>query len=336
MSDTIVSATQLRQNPQDGSPHVVLLGAGASRASFPQGDANGRILPIMCDFVEVLDLAGSLRDAGIDPKENFEVVYSRLVSDRLAGDLLQKLERRINSYFSALTLPTTATHYDRLLLSLRSKDAIVTFNWDPFLFDAYRRNFEVTQGKLPGIYFLHGNVRIGCCPDHDEWGDRHAACTTCRNPYWDVPLLYPIEKKDYSTNHYIASAWREAKDSLGSALTLTIFGYGAPDSDADAVKLLRDGWFGRSNREAEHVEIIDTADRQMLYGRWESFTPTLHLHFESEFRNSRLWRWPRRSCESLFYPSIMGQPCEDFPLPNTSSLIELQQYCSEIARHEQP
>lgn len=38
------------------SPHVVLLGAGASLASFKEGDANKRILPLMNNFVEVVGL----------------------------------------------------------------------------------------------------------------------------------------------------------------------------------------------------------------------------------------------------------------------------------------
>lgn len=35
-------------------PHVVLLGAGASRASFPHGEKAGRKLPVMADFLEIV------------------------------------------------------------------------------------------------------------------------------------------------------------------------------------------------------------------------------------------------------------------------------------------
>ena len=35
-----------------GRPHVVILGAGASLAAFPNGDANGIRLPLMLDFIE--------------------------------------------------------------------------------------------------------------------------------------------------------------------------------------------------------------------------------------------------------------------------------------------
>ncbi|MBC8348881.1 MAG: hypothetical protein O3A82_02200 [Verrucomicrobia bacterium] len=35
-------------------PHVVLLGAGASMASFPEGDRNGNILPGMNDLPTIV------------------------------------------------------------------------------------------------------------------------------------------------------------------------------------------------------------------------------------------------------------------------------------------
>jgi hypothetical protein len=46
-------------------------------------------------------------------------------------------------------------------LSLREKDVIATFNWDPLLFAACARNH--TRTKLPYIIYLHGNVAIGYC-----------------------------------------------------------------------------------------------------------------------------------------------------------------------------
>ena len=47
-------------------PHVVVLGAGASRATCPNGDWSGRILPLMTDFVEVVGLEALLQGWGID------------------------------------------------------------------------------------------------------------------------------------------------------------------------------------------------------------------------------------------------------------------------------
>jgi hypothetical protein len=61
------------------APHVVLLGAGASKAALPSGDLHGRHVPLLRDVATELDLASrfpeDLRDlAG----SNFEAAYSRL------------------------------------------------------------------------------------------------------------------------------------------------------------------------------------------------------------------------------------------------------------------
>jgi len=56
-------------------PHVLLLGAGASVAALPKGDKNGRILPVMNNFVEVLELHQVLKKHGISYNgENFELL----------------------------------------------------------------------------------------------------------------------------------------------------------------------------------------------------------------------------------------------------------------------
>jgi len=52
-------------------PHVVILGAGASRATCPTGDAEGRRLPVMVDLVDVLDLRPLLLKWGINADQNF-------------------------------------------------------------------------------------------------------------------------------------------------------------------------------------------------------------------------------------------------------------------------
>ena len=74
------------------------------------------------------------------------------------------------------------------------------------------------------------------------------------------------------------------------AFTITIFGYGAPDSDADAVELLKLAWFERSERTSEHIEIIDIAPQTHLHDRWSAFTPTLHYHVTKSFKQCRIAR----------------------------------------------
>lgn len=321
---------ELIENPEDLRPHVVLLGAGASLAAFFKGDVNGKRLPVMANFVQILELEQDLRNHHIDPSGNFEEIYSNISDDSLKN----KIENKIHQYFSQLQLPDKVTDYDRLLLSLRNKDSIFTFNWDPFLFDAYMRNYNQAI-NLPEIFFLHGNVRLVSCSKHYKVGYIRGICEECNNAFIPVPLLYPIEKKNYQDSiNYIKTSWEEAQNRFTNAFTITIFGYGAPTSDVEAVELLQNAWLARSPRQLEHIEIIDVADEITLTARWAAFAPTGHYHIVNSLRESRLWKWPRRTCEALFYPMSKGIPCEAFPLPDSEEHKVLQEYIANISKHE--
>lgn len=151
-----------------------------------------------------------------------------------------------------------------------------------------------------------------------------------------MPLLYPIEKKAYSenANEYIKEAWKNAQYFFSNAFTITIFGYGAPSSDIDAVKLLHTAWVKNNNRALEHIEIIDTADNNLLYERWKPFAPTGHIHIINNLPESRLLQWPRRTCESLLYPMKNGEACEAFPISLTDNLDQLHSSIKEISKYE--
>ena len=287
----------------------------------------------MDDLVELLDLSPVLEPLGPIENANFESIYSKLAADPRYERERWEVERRVTDYFSSLALPKEPTIYDKLLLSLRPEDAVFTFNWDPFLFDAHARN--VNAVGLPGIFFLHGNVRIGVCRKHPErWGSRQVWCPDCGVPFNDVPLLYPVEKKGYSSDSYIADAWKNARWFFREAFVLTIFGYSGPDSDRDAVDLLKNAWMERSSREFEHVEVVDIAPTASLHERWGKFTPTHHLKPLRRFEKSFAGRWPRCAKEKLFLAMFQGIPSANCPLPDTDDLTELQAQVREIAKSE--
>ncbi len=238
----------------------------------------------------------------------------------------------MHQYFDEMQLPAKATLYDALVLSLSANDAIFTFNWDPFLFDAWERNRHIAPP--PQIFFLHGNVRIEFCHKDMRSLKIGTPCPTCGQRGARLPLLYPTAKKNYSEDQGIAEAWDAAAEYLRECLTLTIFGYGAPTTDVDAVSLLKNAWLSRSKRQFEHVQIINVDDPSALYERWKDFTPTGHLDVVSAFHDCRLAHWPRRSVQALLYPMSTGLPAEQFPIPRTSDLGDLQSFAQGIAQHE--
>jgi hypothetical protein len=328
-------ARELIENPADCRPHVVVLGAGASLAAFPNGDARGRHLPLMRDLAELIGLAPVFTSAGIEQGlDDFEAAFALLASRDDLASTRAHIETSVHAYFAAMELPETATLYDRLVLSLRPCDAILTFNWDPFLFDAFDRNRHIAAPPL--VYFLHGNVRIGACDEHPRPGLIGGACRTCGKSMAPVPLLYPVGNKDYTSNAYIAAAWSDARELLAEALTLTVFGYAAPVSDAAAVSLLGDSWFSRSSRQFEHMQVIDIAPSAELHRRWSKFLPTGHLHPIARFEDSWLSLWPRRANQALLHTMRTGMPSAAFPLAQTHDLQELQRGAANIAAHEGP
>lgn len=221
------------------SPHIVILGGGASIAStILNPEKNGKYLPGMPNLIETLDLQWLLDDYGVECKgANFEAFYDSLVSKGGSEELVELLEIAIYDYFAELKLPDEATIYDYLVLSLREKDIIATFNWDPFLAQAFIRNKNVIgHDRMPQMAFLHGNVAIGVCYDCKSMGWSVNSCDRCNKKFEPSKLLYPVGKKDYASDEFIHSEWTKLRSYIREAYYLTVFGYSAPKTDAEARK----------------------------------------------------------------------------------------------------
>lgn len=282
------------------SPHLVILGAGASVAALPDGDKNGAKLPLMNNLVEVVGLHDDLKRFSIEyEQKNFEDIYAAIHKDDEYNGLLRDIEEKIYEYFSRLELPETPTIYDWLVLGLRDKDVIATFNWDPFLFQALRRNYNRVDGRLPRAIYLHGNVAIGCTKSLRAIGPIGEYSLKTGEVFEKTKLLYPIGEKNYTENEFIKKMWDEMHRALKSAFMVTIFGYAAPRSDAEAIKLLKNAWGDVESRTLEEIEIIDIKEESELLNVWDQFVHTHHYSVESRFEDSHIFTHPRRSIEAL-------------------------------------
>lgn len=316
------------------SPHVVILGAGASVAACPRGDANGRRLPVMADLASVLGLESLLIRDGLEEHKslNFELLYERIASDDRYRELRIEVNTRVRNYFSSLQLPDGVTLYDQLLLSLRPKDLVATFNWDPFLLQAYARNRHM---PLPSVVFLHGNVCLGYCPDHKAKGYLTQACATCGRPFEPSPLLFPISTKDYRSHPLLASEWDELAARLEHAYLLTIFGYAAPSSDAAAKEILIKAWDGNETRELAEIQVIDILPHRLLYERWKEFIVRHHWGSSNKFSRTLQFRHPRRSCEAFAFATLQQDPWVSTPIPRIRRLDRLQAWMQSFVREEE-
>lgn len=329
-----VSVEQEIQQIQMEKPHVVILGAGASCAAFPEGDKNGVKLPLMDNFVEVLGLNDLLSQTGITfESANFEKIYDDLYQDGTHLEIREKLNKVIYDYFSRLEIFDTPTIYDHLLLSLREKDVVATFNWDPFLLQAYRRNAR--KFKLPRLLFLHGNVGIGYCENDKVMGINGNRCSQCGLTFEATKLLYPIAEKNYHLDGFISSQWQELTLYLQSAFMISIFGYGAPQSDVSAIDLMKSAWGDVNQRSMEQTEIIDIRSEDNLCNTWKPFIHTHHYETHSSFYDSWIANHPRRTGEAYINQYWNAQFIDNNPVPQEFAFSELWAWFDQLKQVEE-
>jgi hypothetical protein len=288
----------------------------------------------MANLVEILELNDLIVGAGYDPTIGFESLYSRLHAADPQSSLVQEIENRVEDYFSHLVLPRYPTIYDLLLLSLRGKDAIFTFNWDPFLPDAYDRVAgKVPPSNLPNIFHLHGNVRVAFCEQCHTATRKAESCLGCGGNVTPTRLLYPVEKKDYAASPYLVSQWKDFREFISRALIITIFGYSAPTTDQEAMATLKAVWKdGESHKLIHRLEIIDIRDRDELGWQWSPFSIYNHDDVRRSFYESLLARYPRRSCEALFQSNHDGKFVE--PIAWAGNLEGMGDGIAELVAHE--
>ncbi len=328
MSGDTLSFEGLKRQTLMQRPHVVILGAGASVAAFPDGK-----LPVMANLVGTLGLESLLEKAGLEHRGgNFEDIYNQLSRNASLSKVREAVEQRVAEYFSKLDLPEHPTIYDYLVLSLRKKDVIATFNWDPFLWLACQRNHDKT--RLPHIFFLHGCAIIGYCPEHKVQGRVGTLCPTCGRPYTPTRLLYPVANKDYVTEPYIASQWRSLRSAFRTAYILTIFGYGAPESDAAAVDLMSEAWGSPEERDLEEIEIVDIKDQEELEATWNRFIHTHHFRATNSYFESLLGAFPRRTCEAIWAELMEVKFLEYARVPKFERLAEMWEWFQQLVAYE--
>lgn len=302
-------------------------------ATLPDGDINNRELPLMNNLISNIGLEDILNSHGIEHNNtNFEELYDDLSTNGQNNTLLHKIENKTREYFKQLQLPSKATIYDYLILSLREKDLIASFNWDPLLVQAAYRNR--TLGTLPKIVFMHGNVGIGICEKHRRMGYLSQNCQECNEPFESCALLYPVKRKNYQINSYIEDAWNTLNNYLSEAYYITIFGYSAPETDIEAKELLLRNWQSNKSFELAEIEIIDIKDEIEIEETWSKFLFKTHYSIKNDIFSSYLFNYPRRSCEAFASATLMCAPWKDRPFPEFKHFIELQEWILPLIEKE--
>lgn len=289
-------------------PHLFILGAGATKATIPDGDKFGRQSPVMDNFMHEIGIDDLLDGVKLETKSNnIEAIYSELATKPEYAEVVTKIEDGIVAHYRQMQIPDAPTLYDYLILSLRKKDCIATFNWDPLLIQAYNRVNKITE-DLPQMLFLHSSVAVGICEDCKHYEPyRNRCCSICGKPLISPRLLYPIENKNYSQNIYIMDAWNSLQCYLEKACVVTIWGYSAPKSDREAKKMMFKA-FSSDYRPLDQIEVIDIAAEETIYETWQPFAKSnnYHLNIHKSLMDTLIAEFPRRSVEGYVKRNIEG------------------------------
>ena len=278
-----------------GFKHLVILGAGSTIATIPNGDKNGE---------ESYTLANLLKDKTFT---SFLEKVQRNFSTNDVEDLCKQLykedrplyyefESLVRKKYARLELPEEFTILDRLVLSLTSNDAIVSFNWDDLVIQAYQRMSDyVPEEMLPILAFPHGNAQT-------VYNNKHyTSKRIVTNPGWfDSPLNMPVDEIDYKSDVFINSQWHILDFFMRNAQMITFFGYRGPDSDEQDLKHL-DELFAK-NEICDKIEIIDKDQESAVEvaKRLERFKMQPNwLYPCADFWHSTIAKYPRRTLSVL-------------------------------------
>jgi len=134
----------------------------------------------------------------------------------------------------------------------------------------------------------------------------------------------------------ISASWKQIGADLERSFMVTVFGYGAPSSDAAAVQLLKDGLGDPIARRLKQIEIIDIRPREQLWKLWESFIEAHHHHYKThtDFYDSWIARHPRRTGEAYLSQYIDGEFISDNPIPPELEFKELRNWLEPLIEVE--
>ena len=91
-------------------PHVLILGAGASKAAELHGDSLDLKLPVINELPDAIELATLVGSTEVEEaKSDFESYFSRIASKSEYSTISKDIEERIYAYFASIPISGSCT-----------------------------------------------------------------------------------------------------------------------------------------------------------------------------------------------------------------------------------
>lgn len=279
-----------------GFKHLVILGAGSTIATIPKGDKNGEFSYTLDNLLNDKCFASFVEKVqALDYQtDDVEALCNQLYKE--GKHLYDEFESLVRKKYARLELPAEFTILDRLVLSLTPNDAIVSFNWDDLVIQAYQRMSEyVPEEMLPILAFPHGNAQA-------VYNNKHyTSKRIVTGANWiDSPLNIPVDEIDYKLDAFIGSQWKVLDFYICNAQMITFFGYRGPSSDEQDLQHL-DELFAK-NEICDKIEIIDKdleSSIQVAKGLKRFKMQPNWLFPCADFWHSSIAKHPRRTLSAI-------------------------------------
>lgn len=279
-----------------GFKHLVILGAGSTIATIPNGDKNGEFSYTLYNLLKDKCFTSFVKKVQTKDfqTDDVEALCNQLYKeDKLLYDEFESLVRK---KYASLELPNGFTILDRLVLSLTPNDAIVSFNWDDLVIQAYQRMSEyVPEEMLPILAFPHGNAQA--VYNNKHYTSKRIVTSTS---WFDSPLNMPVDEIDYNSDVFINSQWHILDFFMRNAQMITFFGYRGPSSDEQDLKHLENLF--PKNEICDKIEIIDKdleSSIQVAKGLKRFKMQPNWLFPCADFWHSTIAKHPRRTLSAI-------------------------------------
>ena len=117
---------------------------------------------------------------------------------------------------------------------------------------------------------------------------------------------------------------------------ITIFGYGGPKADQEAIAAMKDAWGDKYQRSMEQTAFITRPgeNEDDIRQAWGAFIHTHHYELHEDFYDSWIAKHPRRTGEAWINQYLDAKFIDDNPIPKNMDFQNLWKWFEQFKGSE--